>query len=90
MVKKAKWLFDGKNQFFKILKSKISKILKFCGLREILQAKTFDTFHASKLKFSKYICSILGILQENKESNSHRLIQKPEVLPQNWEKRKIL
>ena len=33
-----------------------------------------------------YICSILGILQENKESNSHRLIKKPYVLPQNWEK----
>ena len=30
------------------------------------------------------------MLRENKESNSHRLIQKPYVLPQNWEKMKIL
>ena len=30
--------------------------------------------------------TILGILHENKESNSHNLIEKPEVLPQNWEK----
>ena len=29
-------------------------------------------------------------LQENKKSNSHRLIQNLKVLPQNWEKLEIL
>ena len=29
-------------------------------------------------------------LQENKNSNSHRLIQNLKVLPQNWEKLEIL
>ena len=62
---------------------------------EILQFKRdfFSVFfgdnfwyiHASKLKFS-----IPGMPQENKESNSHRLIENPYVLPQNWEKMKIL
>ena len=58
MVKKAKGFFDGKKKlFFKILRSKISKILKFCSLRDFfnfLLAITFDAFHASKLKFSIY------------------------------------
>ena len=31
MVKKAEWFFDGKAfNFFKIIRSKILKILKFC------------------------------------------------------------
>ena len=40
-----------------------------------LQAITFDTSMLEIKIF--YICSILGILQENKESNCHRLIKKP-------------
>ena len=32
--------------------------------------------HASKLKFSTYVENILGILQENEQSNGHRLIEK--------------
>ena len=34
------------------------------------------------------IFSVLGTLQENKVSNRHELIQKPQVLTQNWEKMK--
>ena len=37
-----------------------------------------------------YKSSIVRILQGNKESNSHRLIQKPQDLPQYWNKIKIL
>ena len=44
MVKKAKWFFDGKMSFFKIVWSKISKILKFCSLREIFQFSSGNTF----------------------------------------------
>ena len=48
MVKIAKWFFDGKKiQFFKKLRSKISKILKFCSLRnffDFLQMINFDAF----------------------------------------------
>ena len=46
MVQKAKQLFMGKIQFFKIKRLKISKILKFCGQERFfsfLQAITFDT-----------------------------------------------
>ena len=44
MVKKAKWFFDGKMSFFKIVWSKISKILKFCSLREIFQFPSGNDF----------------------------------------------
>ena len=80
----------GKIQFFKIIRLKISKILKFCSLRDVFNflLTKFQYNHACNLKFSR--CSILIILQENKESNSHRLIQKPEVLLQNRNKMKTL
>ena len=53
MVKKTKWCFDGKqNQFFKITRSKISKTLKFCNLKDFFDF--LQVIHASKLKFSTY------------------------------------
>ena len=43
-----------------------------------LHAITFDISMLVNWSFlTVYICSILGILQENKESSSYRLIQKP-------------
>ena len=55
MVKKDKWFFDGKKfWFFKIIRLKISKILKFSGLRDFfnfLQALTFDIFMLANRNF---------------------------------------
>ena len=82
----------GKNLIFQNKKVENFKNLEILQSKRdffnFLQAITFDTFKW-KLKIF-YICSILGQIQENKESNSNRLTQKPWVLAQNWEKMNIL
>ena len=58
MVEKAKWLFDGKkfNISNKVENFKNLEILQSKrDFFNFLQAITFDTFHANKLKFSTYV-----------------------------------
>ena len=82
----------GKNLIFQNKKVENFKNLEILQSKRdffnFLQVITFDTFKWQLKIF--YICSILGQIQENKESSSNRLIQKPWVLAQNWEKMKIL
>ena len=82
-----------KNSIFqnkKVENFKNLEILRSKGdLFNFLQKTNFDTFMLENLNFL-HMFYILGILQENKESNSHRLIQKPYVLHQSWNKMKIL
>ena len=59
MVKKAKWFIDGKKSIFQNMKVENFKNLEILwskrDLFRFLQAIIFDTFHASKLKFSAYV-----------------------------------
>ena len=68
----------GKNSIFQNNKMENLKHLEILWSKidffNLFQAITFDTFMLTDVF---YIWSILGILQENKESNSHMLIQKP-------------
>ena len=79
----------GKHSIFQINKVKNSKnfeiLLSKKDFLDILQAITFDIFMLEIF----FIYFILGIIQENKESKSHRLIQTHYVLLQNWEKIRI-
>ena len=68
----------GKNSIFQNNKMENLKNLEILWSKidffNLFQAITFDTFMLIDVF---YIWSILGILQENKESNSPMLIQKP-------------
>ena len=59
MVKKAKWFLDGKKSIFQNSKVQNFKNLEILWSKrdffKFLVAITFDTFHASKLKFSTYV-----------------------------------
>ena len=73
MVKKAKWFVDGKSLIFQN-----SKVENFKNL-EILQSKRdfsisfwqWFLIHSREHIEIFCICSVLGTLQENKESNRH-------------------
>ena len=51
-----------------------NKVENFKNLEILQSQRSFFKIFQIEIFF---MCSILGILQENKESNSHRLIQKP-------------